>query len=109
MTGSTAEQTAAKIAKSREWGSRLAAWLAKPKPLFPNGITKRGYRRWKVRWGFADACGCAERQEAINRVGRWVAKQRQRLWATLRSRSADSRQSSPDLAPGRRTESDSRS
>jgi hypothetical protein len=85
------------------WGDRIAAWLA------PRGITKAGYRRWKVRWGFADACNCPERQEGINAVGRWVAKWRKRLAAIRHSRSEDSPQSRPGLSRDHKTESDSQS
>jgi hypothetical protein len=91
------------------WGDKLAAWLAKPKPLFPTGITKHGYRCWKVRNGFADDCGCEKRQIQINRVGRYVAKVRKRLWAILRLRSAADRQSALGLSRDHKTESDSQS
>jgi hypothetical protein len=42
-------------------------------------ITPKSYRRFKVRWGFADACNCGERKEKLNRFGRWVAKRRNRI------------------------------
>jgi hypothetical protein len=91
------------------WGDKFAAWLAKPKPLFPNGITKHGYRCWKVRNGFADDCGCDKRKLKINAVGLWVAKWRKRLAAIRHSRSEDSPRSRPGLSRDHKTESDSQS
>jgi hypothetical protein len=55
------------------WGDKLAARLIR------HGISKQRYRRLKVRWGFADACNCGERQVKLNAVGRWVAKWRKRV------------------------------
>lgn len=49
-------------------------------------ITPASYRRFKVRWGLADACNCGERKEKLNRFGRWVAKWRKRIagrWKAL--------------------------
>lgn len=53
-------------------GDLIARWLAAV------GVTKSRYRRLKVRWGLADACNCAERQEQLNRLGRWIAGRRRR-------------------------------
>ena len=36
------------------------------------GVTKERYIEAKERFGLAPTCGCADRQEWLNRVGRWV-------------------------------------
>ncbi len=54
-------------------GDKLAAWLAR------NGITQASYRAAKVRWGFADACGCDWRIANLNGLGRCVARFRRWL------------------------------
>jgi hypothetical protein len=64
---------ASTIAVSPGLGDHLAAWLAN------HGIAPASYRRWKVRWGFTDACNCPERKEKLNRVGRWVSRVRKRV------------------------------
>lgn len=46
-------------------------------------ITPASYRRFKVRWGLADDCNCAERKEKLNRFGRWLAT-RPKLSAAFR-------------------------
>jgi hypothetical protein len=57
------------------WGDRLADFIER------RIITKAGWIRLKVRCGFADSCGCGERQEQLNLFGRYVG---QRLRATWR-------------------------
>lgn len=64
------------------WGDKLV-WLLAHVPFFP--ITKESYRRWKVRNGFADACNCGERAEALNRFGRAVGKRLRATWRRIRA------------------------
>lgn len=70
-------------------GDRVASLLARC------GLTKTRYRRWKVRWGLADACGCAERQEAINRFGRAVRRWRKGVGNRLTRPAGESPPSRP--------------
>lgn len=56
------------------WGDKLKAWLSR------RGITPTSVRRFKVRWGFSDYCGCEGRREKLNAIGRRVAKWRKRLF-----------------------------
>lgn len=58
----------------RGWGDLLADALEERLRL-----TKQRYRKAKVRWGLADACGCAARQEKLNRIGRRIAALRTAL------------------------------
>lgn len=59
------------------WGDKLARALAR-------WVTNEDYRRWKVRWGFANSCGCAERQEKLNAFGRYVGQRVRAAWRALR-------------------------
>lgn len=36
------------------------------------GVTKARYQAWKAWLGFAPACKCGERQERLNRLGRFL-------------------------------------
>jgi hypothetical protein len=46
-----------------EWGDRLA------KALDSIGLSSQEIERWLGR-----PCGCAERQEKLNQLGRWVTR-----------------------------------
>jgi len=47
-------------------GDRLEQWLTK------HGITKERYVEVKKLFGLPPTCGCAKRQEWLNKVGRWL-------------------------------------
>lgn len=80
----TPEQCHAVCRADRGWGDKLSDFLS-----HRLRITERSYRRFKVRWGLKDACGCGERRERLNRIGRRVAAIRKSLaqrWPRQRAR-----------------------
>lgn len=80
----TPDQCHAVCRADRGWGDKLSDWMERRLR-----INKRRYKLWKVRWGLSDACGCGQRQERINRIGRRVAAIRKSLaqrWSRLRAR-----------------------
>jgi hypothetical protein len=56
------------------WGDHLAEYLKQRWKL-----TERRYQDLKVRYGFADACGCRQRRLKLNRLGKRIAALRKRL------------------------------
>lgn len=73
------EQCFAECKADRGWGDKVADLLERRLR-----ITEAKYRRWKVRWGLKDACGCGQRKEKLNRLGRRIAALRQALARRVR-------------------------